>query len=69
MIELVSVALVLFMIAYGVGFQFEEWRLPGVALVLVGVTLVNMLNLMRARLWEATARIDELEKKLTNVRP
>jgi hypothetical protein len=48
----------------GVLYQFMGLKLDGVHLVIVGVLIVNFVNLFRSQLRQASDRIDELEKRL-----
>ena len=64
MIEIVSVLLVIFLIGFGLLYQFERWKLDGSALILVGILFVNYFNFVRAELSRASARVDALEKRV-----
>ena len=63
-IQITSVCLLLFTVGIGLIYQFKEWKLDGGALILVGVLIVNYVNLLQLKLGQASARIDELEKRL-----
>jgi hypothetical protein len=63
-LEVTSVCLLVFMTLAGLGFQYEKWSLPGVYLILIAAAFGTLLNLLRARFMEVSARIDELERKL-----
>jgi hypothetical protein len=51
-------------VGVGLFYQFKELKLDGGALILVGVLIANYVNLLQFKLGQASARIDELEKRL-----
>jgi len=63
-LEILSVVLVMFLIGFGLLYQFQRWKLDGSALILVGVLFVNYLNFVSAELSRASARVDALEQRL-----
>jgi hypothetical protein len=50
---------------FGLFYQFEGFKLDGADLVLVSIIIINYVNLFRSQITQASARIDELEKKLS----
>jgi hypothetical protein len=65
--EITAICLLIFMIGLGLLYQFKEWKLDGGSLVLVSILLITYVNLIRSQLAQASARIDELEKKLSTL--
>jgi len=59
-----GVCLVFFTMLVGLYYQVMGLKLDGGILIVVGITIINFLNLFQAQLREASARIDQLEKKL-----
>jgi divalent metal cation (Fe/Co/Zn/Cd) transporter len=64
MVEISAVCLLAIMMGLGVLYQFMGWKLDGIHLVIVGILIVNYVNLFRAQLRQVSDRIDELEKRL-----
>jgi hypothetical protein len=73
--EITGNCLLLFLLGVGLFDQFMRFKLGGVDLLLVCILIINYVNLFRSQLSQASARIEELEKKLStytgslNVRP
>ena len=63
-LEILYIVLLVFLMGYGLVFQLERWSLPGSALILVGIFIVNVVNLVQARFSSALARIEALETQL-----
>jgi hypothetical protein len=62
-LEITTVCVLIFMVLFGLFCQIENWSLPGVTLIVVATAISPLLNLIRARFSEVSARLDELEKK------
>jgi hypothetical protein len=63
-LEITCVGVLIFMVFGGLFFQIKNWSLPGVTLIVIATAISPLLNLIRARFAEVSARVDELEKKL-----
>ena len=63
-LEITSLVLLVATMGFGVLYQIKGWKLEGEHLILVGILVVNYVNLIRGQLAQATARIDELEQRL-----
>ena len=62
--EITAFCLFVFTIGYGLLHLLMRWELGGQDLVMVCVLIMSYATLLRFRLSQASARIDELEKKL-----
>jgi hypothetical protein len=63
-LDLTGILLLLALLGFGMLYQIKGWKLEGTHLIGVCVVIVNYVNLFRAQLSRASARIDELEKRL-----
>jgi len=60
---IVNLLLTLALILFGLFYQIKGWKVDGTFLVMVGIIFVNVQNYFGLQSRQATARIDELEKK------
>lgn len=65
MTEITSLCLLLFIMGAGLLFMIMRWKLDGSALIVVGVLINSYVILFRSKLGQASARIEELERKLS----
>ncbi|MFZ3350907.1 MAG: hypothetical protein WA268_08580 [Xanthobacteraceae bacterium] len=63
--EITGNCLFLFLLGVGLFDQFMRFELGGVDLLLVCILIINYVNLFRSQLRQTSARIEELEKKLS----
>jgi hypothetical protein len=63
--EVTGNGLFLFLLGVGLFDQFMRFKLGGVKLLLVCILIINYVNLFRSQLKQASARIEELENKLS----
>jgi hypothetical protein len=63
--EITNLCLLLFTMGAGLFFTIMRWKLDGAALIVVCVLIFNYVTLLRSQLGQASARIEELEKKLS----
>jgi hypothetical protein len=63
-LEISAVCLLIFVMGLGLFYQFMGWKLDGNNLVIVGILIINCVNLFRAQLRQVSDRISELEKRL-----
>ncbi len=63
--EIVNLVLLLALMGAGLLYHFKGWKLDGADLIVVCVLIVNSGHILRAQLSRVSARIDELEKKLS----
>jgi hypothetical protein len=63
-VEITCLALVLIELASGLIHQLKGWPLTGSDLLIVVILIVNYGNLIRWRFDSASARVDELERRL-----
>jgi hypothetical protein len=63
--EITAICLLIFTMGSGLLYQFLGWKLDGTSLIMVCVLLINYVNVVQSRLAQASARIDELEKRLS----
>jgi hypothetical protein len=64
-LEITAVCLLLSLLALGLFDQFMKFKLGGAELILVCILIINYVNLFRSQLSQTSARIEELEKKLS----
>jgi hypothetical protein len=62
--EIACLVLLAAVMVFGALYQYMGWKVDGAQLVLVAILVINYVNLVRAQLGEANARIDALEQRL-----
>jgi hypothetical protein len=65
MLEILGVCMLLFTMGVGLLYQFKGWKLDGSAMIIVPIIIINYVNLIRGQFAEVSARMDDLEKKLS----
>jgi hypothetical protein len=63
-VEITAFCLLVFTVGFGLLHLFTRWELGGADLIVVGSLIISYVSVFRFRLSQASARIDELEKKL-----
>ena len=62
--EIMGVCLLIVTMGVGLDYQVNGWKLGGAHLIFVCVLIINYVILPRFQLYQALARVDELEKKV-----
>jgi hypothetical protein len=67
--EIIGACSLVAMMILGLVAQALRLNVGGAALMLVAPVMINWINLLRSQIAQASARIDDLEKKLATFRP